>query len=439
MFKKDVLFIVPTVDRDLPGYAFIAYILEKKYKLKTKIIPDINYIPLLHILLYKPNIVVSYQVSTRFAEKVFKECKRKNIQTVSIRTEGLVNKYDEDVFRSNYDYKNIVGLQIYWGIAFQKMIESFDEINSSKGVTCGNPSFDFYKPLYSKLYLQKEKFFELYTNNTVYSNIVTVATSFPASTKDAHNLETFPERMDNPTNDVIKNCEQCIDRAVQSSSTITNIINEISIKYQDIFFIIKIHPRESDLFYSRHLGKLPNVMVIKNEMFVWDLINISDVLVHPGSTLAIPFKMMDKQTVRYDLYNESMSENELWDSDKLLTTTSDFDSFFKNLKSVGISNNESNFNSMIFEKWFYKNDCNASKRCADGIYKLTKTKGYTNNQFKTEGVNFLKTMTNILLNIVVYRTRIINKLLNYRKNDKYVERKRRLIYALIEKINSLSE
>lgn len=439
MFKKDVLFIVPTVDRDLPGYAHIAYILEKKYKLKTKIIPDINYIPLLHILLYKPNIVVSYQVSTRFLEKVFKECKRKNIQTVSIRTEGVVNKYDEKLFRVNYDYKNIVDLQIYWGTAFQKIIESFDEIDSNKGVTCGNPSFDFYKPLYSKLYLQKEDFFEFYTNNKVYTNIATIATSFPASTKDVNNLETFPERMDDPTNDVIKDLKLRIDRAVQSSSIITNIINEISIKYQDIFFIIKIHPRESDLFYSHHLGKRPNVMVIKNEMYLWDLINISDVLVHPGSTLAIPFKMMDKQTVRYDLYNESMSENELWDSDKLLTTTPDFDSFFKNLKSIGKFNNESNFNSILFEKWFYKNDCNASKRCADEIYKLTKTKGYTNNQFKTESVNFLKIMINILLNIVAYRTRLINKLLNYRKNDIYVERKRRLIYALIEKINLLSE
>ena len=105
MFKKDVLFIVPTVDRDLLGYAYIAYMLEKKYKLKAKIIPDINYIYLFHILLYAPNMVVSYQANTRHAEKVFKECKTKNIQT-----EGFVSKPDENlfIFRSNYDYKNIM-------------------------------------------------------------------------------------------------------------------------------------------------------------------------------------------------------------------------------------------------------------------------------------------------------------------------------------------
>ena len=80
MFKKDVLFIVPTVDRDLLGYAYIAYMLEKKYKLKAKIMPDINYIYLFHILLYAPNMVVSYQANTRHAEKVFKECKTKTFK-----------------------------------------------------------------------------------------------------------------------------------------------------------------------------------------------------------------------------------------------------------------------------------------------------------------------------------------------------------------------
>ena len=443
MFKKDVLFIVPTVDRDLPGYAYIAYILETKYRLKTKIMPDINYIPLLHILLYKPNIVVSYQVSTKFTENLFEECKHKNIQTVSIRTEGIVNELNENIFKSHYDYRNIVGLQIYWGKSFQKMIESFDEIDPNKGITCGNPSFDFYKPYYSKYYLQREEFLKLHSNKNYYKKIVVIATNFVSTNKDINNLDTFPEFIDNPTKEEIEVCKKFIDRDIQSSSVIINVINEISIKYQDVFFIIKIHPRENNLNYMQHLKNKHNVMVIKNEMFLWDLINISDVLLHPGSTLSILFKMMNKKTVRYELYDEGMSDNELWDTDKLLTNTHDFDNFFENLLLADKNDNETNLNSAIFEKWFYKNDCNASKRCADEIYKLFETKitikGYTNNQFKKEPVNFYKNMTTLLLNIVAYRTRIINKLLNYRKNSNEVERKRRLIYALIEKINSLSE
>ena len=259
------------------------------------------------------------------------------------------------------------------------------------------------------------------------------------TSKDINNLDTLPEFIDNPTKEEIEICKKLIDRDIQSSSIISNIINEMSIKYQDIFFIIKIHPREIDLQYKQHMKNTHNVMVIKDEMFLWDLINVSDVLLHPGSTLSILYKMMNKQTIWYDLYDESLSENELWDSDILLTNIYAFDKFFENLLLEDKNDNILSLNPIIFEKWFYKNDWNASEICADEIYKLTKTKGYTNNQFKTGNVNFLKTTTNILLNIVSYRTRIINKLLNYRKNDKYVERKRRLIYALIEKINSLSE
>lgn len=439
MFKKDVLFVLPSVHRDLPGYAYMSYILTKNYKLKTKILADINHIPLLHVLLYRPKVLVSYQVNTRNSEKIFKLYKNKNIKTVSIRTEGVVNEWSENLFKSHYNYKNIVDLQIYWGKTFQKMIESFDEIDPNKGITCGNPSFDFYKPCYSKFYLQREEFLKLHSEKKIYKKIVVIATSFVGTSKDINNLDTLPEFIDNPTKEEIEICKKLIDRDIQSSSIISNIINEMSIKYQDIFFIIKIHPREIDLQYKQHMKNTHNVMVIKDEMFLWDLINVSDVLLHPGSTLSILYKMMNKQTIWYDLYDESLSENELWDSDILLTNIYDFDKFFENLLLEDKNDNVLSLNPIIFEKWFYKNDWNASERCADEIYKLTKTKGYTNNQFKTGNVNFLKTTTNILLNIVSYRTRIINKLLNYRKNDKYVERKRRLIYALVEKINSLSK
>jgi hypothetical protein len=172
-------------------------------------------------------------------------------------------------------------------------------------------------------------------------------------------------------------------------------------------------------------------MLFKDEIFLWDLINISDVLLHPGSTVSIPFKMMNKLTVLYNFSNENLLDNELWNSDKLLKTKDVFDVFFKNLLSNEKYDRKLNFDLTTFEKWFYKNDCNASKRCADEIYKVIKEN--TNNQIKINKIDFLKAVISLIPHIIYNRKNIINSFFD----DNSVNKKIRKIYKTIKKINSL--
>lgn len=122
---------------------------------------------------------------------------------------------------------------------------------------------------------------------------------------DKYILEDYNFRFKRiPNGKTVLICTEFISGVTNFSyDTILEIYKKLSIKHSDINFIIKIHPREDESIYSKHLGSLNNLAVIK-KADLYSLFKISDLQMSFVSTTSLEAAAFGLPVVLFGFLNE---------------------------------------------------------------------------------------------------------------------------------------
>jgi len=207
----------------------------------------------------------------------------------SSRTEEYVTECIQKVGKRNADGADAA---IVISEAEKKTIlQWYSGIDESSLVVAGHPRYDSFSDAYRYMRKTKETLLaEWGISRSAQTKVVTLATSFPR----AH----FYGRQS--SQQCKKYIALCLSLHLFDASVAHNIIEnnykmreafirlteKLATKYTKIFFVIKVHPDESEHYYLSHFSKMSNVRVVK-DCVSSDFLQVSDLHIHHYCTTAL--------------------------------------------------------------------------------------------------------------------------------------------------------
>lgn len=250
------------------------------------------------IISVKPDIIVTFPLNAKGLSEYYYNFKFLfDCKIICMTTEGIADFKDEEALGTfvgldNYN-NDLVDYQIYWGqlvaecwggkLLEQKKLKSKDCIKTFGYVKYEDYFSNQYKVsnyLIDKISRYKKE------------DIVFFASSFSTADLDADIIlksQDYVDLADENYSDNIARILKEVQYCKEYREKILETIRKSANKYSDKLFIIKLHPCEYELgkfegAYSLLEG-IPNIIIIKDEVKVIDIIKSSSLLLHIGSTV----------------------------------------------------------------------------------------------------------------------------------------------------------
>lgn len=291
-------------------------------------------------LIFRPNVILTYPLTSiglskeLYLLKFLLKCK-----IIALRTEGVFN-YENPMdllgARGKDIYgNNLIDFEVFWGPKSAKIIGKmlFDsnKISSLDRIKYfGYPKWDMPNVIDDELLnLNRD------IKKNLYQETLLFVTGFHVSSYDK---EKILYAKDIP-NDNISNVIKAAKLTKSFKKKLVQTINKAAKINPTTFYIIKIHPLESQDDYN-FVGK--NIKVVHNTHKVSDLLMISDYFFHYGSTTAADaFKLNKPVFYYYDVPLNEYFVDLKWPSNKKIII-SDLQHFltkkeFKNAPSISLS------------------------------------------------------------------------------------------------------
>lgn len=342
---KRCLILFNSFSREHEYLSNIKAILESNFNVSTKIISRYPSSSLIKTgIAFKPNVILTFPFTSEGLStelhllKFILKCK-----IISLRTEGVFNYEDPMSLKwakgqDNYS-KYLVDFEIFWGPKSAKVIGEMlldsNKITSLKRIKYfGFPKWDIESKIDHELKNIKD-----YILNNSYDKTLLFVTGFHISNYD--NIEIINSAKDIPEDDISRtirfsNLTKKFKRKLETS------INAAAKDCPNTFFIVKIHPLESFEDYSFN-ANFKNILIIKENKSVNELLSISDYFFHYGSTSAAEAYLLKKPVFYYyDIpLNEYFSDLKWPSSSQIL---------IKNLYEFLINKEYKNFSALTSKK-----------------------------------------------------------------------------------------
>ncbi|WP_373077089.1 BFO_1060 family glycosyltransferase [Fusobacterium varium] len=262
--------------------------LEKKYKLQIIRASILEGVKL--ILLKKPKmLLLPNNIGSPEHFRISKFASKLKIKIVTLDSEG---DYQEHAVESffwgwNKDQKIYFDLKLLWSERAKKMIQNnIKNIDMKKIDISGGTGFDRYKLL--KFKIKDEIGREI--NKKLKKVILVSGWGF-----DLFYSKNFSEKKVPLSEEYIKNKNFYINSRIK----LNKILKETIEKNKEITFILKIHPMVFEINKTEFedLDKYENVVFIKNEIEISDLLNIADIIFAFESTTCLEGWLLNKKTI----------------------------------------------------------------------------------------------------------------------------------------------
>lgn len=298
---RRILFLYNNWEREHTIIERFSRELQKKKHVKVfqKKCFDVDLFP--QLLKIRPHIIVTYPITTRRQIDIYmfaKICCHSIIITYT--TEGLMDYHDEEnikCFAGMYDYQpELVDYHLFWGRAVARRLgyELYLQnklLSKSQIRIIGNPMYEkdchVSPEICTLMHDSREKILVLTGfDASLYSKKSILNLQDVVDTLGKSREEIFRDKM------LIEYFDMIEQERVYCDKYISHIVNAAR-KHQEILFIVKLHPHEIASVKVRHmklnyldpLRGLENVKLIETSIPVSELLSVSRLMMHYGSTV----------------------------------------------------------------------------------------------------------------------------------------------------------
>ncbi|MBI2288035.1 MAG: hypothetical protein HYU83_03500 [Chloroflexi bacterium] len=369
MKSKKILILVDNKIRDLAGLVYLKVLLNERYHYDV-LLANIEFAGV--ITVYRPHLMLMPQSRVMTVKSsLVRRARLIGSYTAVLPTEGIVaNEETGALLTGKYgDPDNTPDINFLWGNGMRDILSKHKGALLERTFVCGNPRFDFYAPPLLSLLPSKAELCRRYGMNDRHK-IVFWATSYPYANRDKADA----------LNDLRNgNLDKAID--IDAFLEYTNLSQRLAIeavfkladRHKDVDFIIKPHPferiRPRNIYLDyRDKVNLQNIFLAEDEP-AGNLLNISDILLHSGSTTSVEAWLLGKPTVSLEMvkpehrtYNELLhGGDEVSSAEELAKAVSHY------LNGGKVPEAMLQARKKFIDRWFYSADGKSAERCASAL------------------------------------------------------------------------
>lgn len=325
MKKKIILLSVDHRWRDLPGYAYLAYVLEHIYNHKVILVR--NYDELKYWRAFRPNVIIINHLLENHRREWIKKIPRE-MKVVILPTEGIT-AYTKDMVgllggnRKEYALISaflswVSHMKEYWyeGCFFEK-----DRI-----FEVGIPRFDFFFDRNLRVIFQPPDYIKRRLKIPQDKKIITFFLNFVYATVAYRDINTWEKILINQGYDPEPFLKKAY-KEIEARDNFVRLIKEALHKFPNLFFLIKPHPNEDFLFYKKEISAISTSIKLIPNLYSIEALGVSDLVIQRRCTTGLEAAIMDKLAIDYDygvsdiydgdlvegIWPEAKNKVELWD------------------------------------------------------------------------------------------------------------------------------
>lgn len=307
---KKVLIITDQKWRDLAGYVYLKFLLERKGNIKVRLcrLGEDRF----WVLHDKPDLIIHNHLYEDRKVKFAYWLKKQNIGIIILPTENMpLRPGVEDLFAGKFTDLTPVDFYLSWNEQVAHRIIELGKLPPEKVKIIGVPRFDFYYPPLTRLFAHKEtiqKKYGLAINKN--APVVLYATNFTIASFNDNKSFLYKDWNTLKLNRIEGyKPEQIKDRirldTISRDLTIQSV-KQLLQEFPDVQIIYKPHPSENHAFYTNVIKELkrqfPQRFAFVVQEYIWDLLNVSDVILQRTCTTAIEAWMLGKPTIELHLH-----------------------------------------------------------------------------------------------------------------------------------------
>ena len=379
--------------RDLPGNVYVGILLEKMgHQVKyVRIGLEKYYIPS-----FKPDLLLLVHLYDKERQFFAQEMSDLGIKIVLAPTEGIptLDKYRPFAAGIDCDLSS-VDLHFAWNHTMADLINENTTIEKNKIHVIGVNRFDFYHPPLNSLLKSKKEFCSVNKMNSELP-IITFATNFTQAsfyTKQQDFMEKDAEKLGYKKimDEMHGGPRKIAKKDYKSRELLINAFIKLVQSKEHVNFILKTHPSEDHQYYKDKLkvalGADINRVAIITTAYIWDILNVTDVLLKRSCTTGVEAWMLGLPTIEMKLNPEEwyFSEEHASGSD-VVSTYLGLELLIDNyLNGKPIDQSLLDARKQFITKWCFNNDGNATKKMVnliDSILKENQPKKIKKLRFK---------------------------------------------------------
>ena len=376
-FTKKILISIDHKWRDLPGYVYLGTLLEKK---GFSVQYCRNGLEKYFIQGFRPHIVVINHLYDKTRQEYFNRVASWGVKVAILPTEGIptLAKYREFAAGVENDLSS-VSLHFLWNEPMKEVTAKNSTIEKDNLKVVGVPRFDFYKEPLNKTLISKKDFIKKY-NLKENLPIVTFATNYTQAQFATQNQDFFEKDSQSLGYDKILSEFEDEDTIPQKDFKSRDISINAFIKlikeFNDVNFILKLHPSEEHTYYFKLLDNelkayKDRVVVIIQE-YIWDILAVTDIELKRSCTTGIESWILGHPTIEIKLNpnewyyspDHVVGSDIVTSYDELKTTILEY------LKGKEISEEKQKKRDEFLNTWCYKVDGKSTNRVIQELVKL---------------------------------------------------------------------
>jgi surface carbohydrate biosynthesis protein len=399
--KPTILISVDHKWRDLAGYVYAKLLLEE---LGYKVILVRNGFEEYYADIYNPQAVVMVHIYDKRKQDVIKRLKERNILIFLMPTEGIPTlEGTRKVAAGCFSDLSNIDLHFVWNEEMKKIMVEEKIIDPKKIYVTGVPRFDFYREPLNKILMSKQQLKNKYNVVNNYP-IITWTTNFTHASFYNKNQDFLKKDWSNLQMDKIFNPEEVARKDFESRKVAFDAIERMLTEISEINLLIKLHPSEDHTYYYQKIKNLPTdsrrrVRIINKE-YIWDVLNVTDILLKRSCTTGIEAWLLDKPTIELRLNPKEWyySKEHAQGSDEVTTYRQLIEAVTYYLQGGLISSDKKDKRQEFIRKWCSVVDGKATERFVRELDKKIKPKDNCEIKSKKKDLDFIKSflITNLM-------------------------------------------
>lgn len=363
--------------RDLPGYVYVKWLLEN---LGHKVYLVRNGFEEGCAVFHKADIIVYNHVYEDKRAKSIKKLSQFGIINVILPTEGIPTLVNTQILATGkYSDLSHVNRHFVWNEEMKRLMLENTNFPADDIYITGVPRFDFYKYPMNSLLMTKQEFKDKYNVDNDFP-IISMATNFTNAGFYKQNEEFLEEDWKKLKVNKVLDSRECARRDYESREIFIESLIYLLTKLERINLVIKLHPSENHAYYYELLGGRlkpfrSRIRIIVQE-YIWDVLNVTDVLLERSCTTGVEAWILDKPTIEMRLNPEEWycSAEHAAGSNIVTAPEELLEMVVYYLKGGSISPDILEKRQDFLKKWCYQVDGHSSERFVTEIDHLMKNK-----------------------------------------------------------------
>jgi len=382
---KKVLIITDHKWRDLAGYVYLKSLLEKNRNIKVRLcrLGEDRF----WVLHEKPDMVIYNHLyedrKVRFAYWL----KKHDVGVVILPTENIPLKHGiEDLFAHRFSDLSPADLYLSWNETVANRIIELGKLPPEKVKVVGIPRFDFYSApltgmLPDKTEIQKKYGLEINKD----ARIILYATNFTVAGFDNNRSFIYKDwnrlKLDRLEGYKQNQIDNLIRWDALSRDLTVDSVGRLLADIPDLQIIYKPHPAENHAFYKDRMAGLqlrfPKRIAFVVQEYIWNLLNVSDVILQRTCTTAIEAWVFGKPTIELHLHpDESYFLEEHTKGSNIAYNYDDIKKHVNYYCTGGdIPDSMKSHRDILLKNWCYKIDGMRTIEAADIIARFLESRG----------------------------------------------------------------